>query len=137
VAYWLFKTEPGTFSWDDQVRKGSEHWDGVRNHQAANNMRAMKKGDLGLFYHSGEERQVVGTVEVVREAYPDPTDPSGKFVMVDVTARAPMKTPVTLAAIKADPAFADFLLVRHSRLSVVPVSHDHWRRICRMGGIAT
>ena len=138
MAYWLLKTEPGGWSWDDQVKEkeGTTHWDGVRNHQASNNMKKMKIGDRCFFYHSVKERQIVGVVEVVKEYYPDHTDPTGRFGMVDVKAIAPVPTPVTLAAIKADPAFADFLLVRSSRLSVVPVSADHWKRLCKMGGIA-
>ena len=135
MAYWLMKTEPGEWSWDDQVKEGTTHWDGVRNHQASNNMKKMKVGDRCFFYHSVKERQIVGVVEVVNEYYPDHTDPTGRFGMVDVKAVAPVPNPVTLAAVKADPAFADFLLVRSSRLSVVPVSAAHWKRLCGMGGI--
>lgn len=135
MAYWLMKSEPGSWSWDDQVKKGVEHWDGVRNHQASNNMKAMKLGDRAFFYHSGEERQIVGVVEIVREYYPDHTDPSGRFGMVDVKAVKPVATPVTLAAIKAEPALADLALVRQSRLSVVPVSPEHWKTLCGMAGI--
>ena len=133
MAYWLFKTEPGAWSWDDQVAEGTAEWDGVRNHQASNNMKAMKLGDLGFFYHSVKERRVVGIVEVVGPYRPDDTDPSGRFGLVDVRAVAPMNVPVTLADIKADPRLADFGLVRQSRLSVVPVSEEHWRIICAMG----
>jgi len=136
MAYWLMKTEPGGWSWDDQVKEGTTYWDGVRNHQASNNMKKMTVGDRCFFYHSVKERQVVGVVEVVKEYYPDHTDPTGRFGMVDVKAIGPVPKPVTLAAIKADPAFADFLLVRSSRLSVVPVSAAHWKRLCGMGGIA-
>lgn len=132
MAYWLLKTEPETWSWNAQVKKGVEHWDGVRNHQANNNMKAMKKGDRAFFYHTGDEKQVVGIVEVVREHYPDPSDDSGKFGMVDVKALKPVNRPVTLTEIKAEPRLADLLLVRHSRLSVVPVSDAHWRLICGM-----
>jgi predicted RNA-binding protein with PUA-like domain len=135
MNHWLFKSEPETWSWDNQVKKGTEPWNGVRNHQANNNMKAMKKGDRGFFYHSGEERQIVGVVEVVKEHYPDHTDDSGKFGMVDVKAVMPVKTPVTLAAIKADPRLKDLLLVRHSRLSVSPVGEEHWKIICQMAGI--
>ncbi|MEK9902087.1 MAG: EVE domain-containing protein, partial [Rhodospirillaceae bacterium] len=103
MAYWLFKTEPGTWSWDDQVKKGVEHWDGVRNHQANNNMKAMKVGDKGFFYHSVNEKRIVGIVEVAREHYPDHTDESGRFGMVDVKTVGPVKTPVTLADVKANP----------------------------------
>ena len=136
MAYWLFKSEPGAWSWDDQVKEGAAEWDGIRNYQADNNMKAMKIGDKAFFYHSIKEKQVVGVVEIVKEHYPDPTDPKGRFGMVDVKAIGPVPKPVTLAAIKADPAFADFLLVRSSRLSVVPVSAAHWKRLCGMGGIA-
>jgi predicted RNA-binding protein with PUA-like domain len=135
MNHWLFKSEPETWSWDDQVKKGTEPWNGVRNYQANNNMKAMKKGDRGFFYHSGEEKQIVGVVEVVKEHYPDHTDGTGKFGMVDVKAVMPVKTPVTLAAIKADPRFKDLLLVRHSRLSVSPVGEEHWKIICQMAGI--
>jgi predicted RNA-binding protein with PUA-like domain len=136
MNYWLFKSEPETWSWDDQVKKGTERWNGVRNHQANNNMKAMKVGDRGFFYHSGEERQIVGIVEVVKEHYPDPTDSSGKFGMVDVKAVEAVPRPVTLAQIKESGRFEDLLLVRHSRLSVSPVSETHWRAICAMGGVA-
>ena len=136
MAYWLFKSEPETWSWDQQQKKkGAEPWNGVRNHQAANNMKAMKKGDLGFFYHSGDERRIVGIVEVTREYHPDPTDDSGRFGMVDVTARDAFKTPVTLAEIKADPQFKDMTLVKFSRLSVQPVSAAHWKALCKLGGV--
>jgi len=136
MQYWLFKSEPGAWSWDDHVKKGAEHWDGVRNHQACNNMKAMKIGDRGFFYHSVNEKQIVGVVEVVKEYYPDPSDESGRFGMVDIKAVMPVKTPVTLADIKSDPRLADFGLVRQSRLSVVPVSAGHWKILCKMAGIA-
>jgi predicted RNA-binding protein with PUA-like domain len=136
MAHWLLKTEPETWSWDQQVAKGVESWTGVRNHQAANNMKAMKLGDRAFFYHTGDEKRIVGIVEVVKLYYPDHTDETGKFGMVDVNAVGPVKTPVTLAAIKADPRLADLLLVRHSRLSVVPVSEAHWKIICGMAGVA-
>jgi predicted RNA-binding protein with PUA-like domain len=132
--YWLVKSEPDAFSWDQQVANGVEPWTGVRNHSAKLNLKAMKKGDQAFFYHSNEGKEIVGVVDVVREAYPDPTAEKGDWVCVDMKAVAPMPRPVTLAAIKADPAFADFALVRLSRLSVVPVSKGHWDRICRMGG---
>ncbi len=134
MQYWLFKSEPGAWSWDDQVKQGVEHWDGVRNYQACNNMKAMKLGDRGFFYHSVNEKRIVGVVEVVKEYYPDHTDASGRFGMVDVKAVAPVKTPVTLAEVKAEPALADLALVRQSRLSVVPVAEAEWRLICEMGG---
>jgi len=136
VAYWLFKSEPGAWSWDDQVRDGTAEWDGVRNYQAANNMKAMKVGDRGFFYHSVNEKRIVGIVEVVREYYPDPTDASGRFGMVDVKAVMPVKTPVTLAEIKAEPRLSGLALVRQSRLSVVPVSDEEWRILCAMAETA-
>ena len=135
MAYWLFKTEPGTWSWDDQVRKGTEHWDGVRNYQANNNMKAMKKGDKGFFYHSVNEKQVVGIVEVVREHYPDHTDESGRFGMVDIKTVKPVETPVTLADVKSNPKLADMVLVNNSRLSVQPVTEEEWRIVCEMAGL--
>jgi predicted RNA-binding protein with PUA-like domain len=135
VAYWLFKSEPGAWSWDDQVRAGAAEWDGVRNHQANNNMKAMKIGDRGFFYHSVNEKRIVGVVEVVREHYPDPTDPKSLFGMVDVKAVAPVETPVSLADIKAHPDLADMFLLRQSRLSVGPVSAKEWKIICKMAGI--
>ena len=136
VAYWLFKSEPGAWSWDDQVRDGTAEWDGVRNYQAANNMKAMKIGDRGFFYHSVNEKRIVGIVEVVKEYYPDPTDPKGRFGMVDVKAMKPVKTPVTLAEIKAEPRLAELALVRQSRLSVVPVGDAEWRLLCAMAETA-
>ena len=135
MKYWLMKTEPGNWSWDDQVKKGVEHWDGVRNHQAANNMKAMALGDRIFFYHSVKEKCIVGIVEVAKLYYPDHTDPTGKFCMVDVKTVEPFKTPVTLSEIKADERLADMLLVRHSRLSVSPVDAKAWKIICKMGGI--
>ena len=133
MAYWLIKSEPGSWSWDDQVRDGVAEWDGVRNHQAANNMKAMKKGDRAFFYHSVNEKQVVGIVQVVKEYYPDPSDASGRFGMVDVKALRPFKTPVTLADIKAEPRLSELALVRQSRLSVMPIGDDEWSLICAMG----
>ncbi|GBQ37287.1 EVE domain-containing protein [Gluconacetobacter azotocaptans] len=134
MAYWLVKSEPDAFSWDEQVAHGVEPWTGVRNHQAKRNMMTMKRGDLAFFYHSNIGKEIVGVVEIVREAYPDPTAESGGWICVDVRAVGPMPRPVTLAAIKADPALADLALVRQSRLSVVPVSDAHWAHLCRMGG---
>ena len=136
MKHWLMKSEPDAFSWDELVKKGRSMWDGVRNHQAAANMKAMKTGDLAFFYHSNEGLEVVGIMKVDKEHYPDPTDPTGKFVVVDVVPVKPVKTPVTLKAIKADPRFADMLLVTNSRLSVSPVSDAHWVAICKMGGVA-
>jgi predicted RNA-binding protein with PUA-like domain len=133
MQYWLVKSEPDAFSWDQQVANGVEPWTGVRNHTAKQNLRTMKKGDRAFFYHSNEGKEIVGIVEVVREAYPDSTAEKGDWVAVDMKAVRPMPKPVTLAAIKRDPKFADFELVRQSRLSVVPVSKAHWDEICRMG----
>ena len=133
MAYWLIKTEPETWSWADQVRDGVAEWDGVRNYQASKNLRAMKSGDRVFFYHSGNEKRIVGIVEVVKEYYPDPTDASGRFGMVDVRDVKPMARPVTLAEIKAEPSLANMVLVRQSRLSVMPVSDEEWRTICAMG----
>jgi predicted RNA-binding protein with PUA-like domain len=137
VNYWLFKSEPGTWSWDDQVKKGKvgEGWDGVRNYQASNNMKAMKKGDLGFFYHSVNEKQIVGIVEVIKEYHPDPTDEKGRFGMVTVKAVKPVPNPVTLADIKAEPKLADMALVKQSRLSVTPITPAQWKLICKMGGV--
>jgi predicted RNA-binding protein with PUA-like domain len=134
MQYWLFKSEPGEWSWDDQLKKGDagEHWDGVRNYQASNNMKAMKIGDLGFFYHSVHEKRIVGIVEICAEYYPDHTDKSGRFGMVDVKAVKSLNVPVTLADIKANPKLADNALVRQSRLSVVPLSRVHWDEILRM-----
>lgn len=136
MAYWLFKSEPGAWSWDDQVKAGTAEWDGVRNYQADNNMKAMKIGDRGFFYHSVNAREIVGVVEIVREHYPDPTDPKGRFGMVDVKALMPVESPVTLADIKAEPALSDMALVRQSRLSVCPVSDAEWALLCKMAGVA-
>jgi predicted RNA-binding protein with PUA-like domain len=135
MAYWLFKSEPDTWSWDDQVKKGKrgQEWDGVRNFAARNHMRAMKKGDQGFFYHSGGEKQIVGIVEVVAEAHPDSTDEA--WDCVDIAAVKPVPKPVTLAAVKADKTLADMALVRLSRLSVQPVTDAEWKRVCKMAGL--
>jgi len=135
MQYWLIKTEPGTWSWDDQVAAGSTHWDGVRNHQAANNMRAMQKGDRCFFYHSVKEKSIVGIVSVTKTFYPDPRDESGKFGMVDVKALRPLKTPISLARIKEEPVLSEMVLVRNSRLSVQPVTAAEWAQVCAMGGV--
>ncbi|MEL6361930.1 MAG: EVE domain-containing protein [Pseudomonadota bacterium] len=139
MAYWLLKSEPGDWSWDEQVARGQkgEMWDGVRNYQARNFMQLMKKGDLGFFYHSGGERQIVGIVMIAKEAYPDPTSDDDKWVVVDVVAEETFKTPVTLADIKADGKLAEMILVKNSRLSVQPVTTAEWKRICAMAGIKT
>lgn len=135
MAKWLVKSEPDAFSWDQQVERKVEPWTGVRNHMAKANLQAMKKGDRAFFYHSNIGKEIVGIVEVVREAYPDPTaEEGGPWVCVDMKAVGPLPKPVTLTKIKADPDFADFALVRMSRLSVMPVSEEHWRKLAKMGG---
>jgi len=135
VAYWILKTEPEEWSWDDQVRAGVDVWDGVTNPQAVRNLRAMRRGDLALFYHTGRERQAVGIVEVVREAYPDPRDPAGRRVVVDVRAVRALPRPVTLAQIKAEARLRGLALVRQPRLSVVPVDEASWRVLLQMAGL--
>lgn len=135
MAYWLFKSEPGSYSWERLVKDKRTHWNGVRNYQANNNMKAMKKGDRGFFYHSVDEKDIVGVVEVVKEHYPDDSDATGRFGMVDVKAVMPVKNRVSLAAIKAEPGLKDLALVRQGRLSVVPVSAAEWKILCRMAGI--
>lgn len=137
MNYWLVKSEPETWSWAQQVARGEagEPWDGVRNFQANRHLKAMRRGDRAFFYHSGEERRIVGVVEVISEWRPDPKDASGKFGMVQVKAIAPLKTPVTLAQIKADPRFKDLALVKLSRLSVQPVDPASWAAICELGGV--
>ena len=135
MQYWLFKSEPGAWSWDDHVKVGVEPWDGIRNYQADNNMKAMKVGDKGFFYHSVKDKEIVGIVEVVKEHYPDHTDPKGRFGMVDLKALYSVKHPVTLAEIKQEPALQDLALVRQSRLSVVPVNKAEWKVICKMAGV--
>ena len=137
MNYWLVKSEPDAFSWNQQVENRVEPWTGVRNHMAKNNLKAMQVGDRAFFYHSNIGKEVVGVVEVARAAYPDLTiEPGekGDWVCVDMRAVAPMPVPVTLAALKADPRFAEFALIRQSRLSVMAVSEEHWGLICAMGG---
>jgi len=137
MAYWLFKSEPETWSWEMQKKKGAkgEPWSGVRNFTAAANMKAMKKGDLGFFYHSGDEKAVVGIVEVIAEYKKDPTDETGRFGLVDVKAVEDVPKHVTLAAVKANPKLADMALVKYSRLSVQPVTPAEWKIVCGMGGM--
>jgi predicted RNA-binding protein with PUA-like domain len=137
MAYWLFKTEPESFSWTMQKSRGAkgEPWSGVRNWQAARNMKQMKKGERGFFYHTGDEKQIVGIVEVIGEYRPDPTDESGRFGLVDVKAVVDVPRPVTLAAAKADPKLKDMVLVKYSRLSVQPVTEAEWKHICKLGGV--
>ena len=136
TAYWLMKSEPEEWSWADQVKAKTAGWDGIRNYQAANNMKAMKLGDRAFFYHTGDEKRIMGAVELVRLYYPDPTDKSGRFGMVDVKAVAAAANPVTLAAIKAEPRLSHLALVRQSRLSVMPVDAKSWDILCKMAGIA-
>lgn len=137
MAYWLFKSEAETWSWDQQVAKGEagQEWDGVRNYQARNNMRAMKVGDRGFFYHSNDQKAVVGIVEVIAEAHPDSTTDDLRWECVDVKAVRPMPRPVTLEMCKADPRLKDMVLVNNTRLSVQPVSEAEWKVVCELGGI--
>jgi predicted RNA-binding protein with PUA-like domain len=138
MNYWLIKSEPGTWSWDMQVEKGAKGdvWTGVRNHTAKQNLMKMKKGDRAFFYHSGEDKAVVGIAEIARESYPDPTAKPGEpWVVVDVKAVTPLKTPVTLAAVRAEPRLTDMALVKLSRLSVQPVTPEEWKIVCHMGGV--
>ncbi|MEG3616899.1 EVE domain-containing protein [Magnetovibrio sp. PR-2] len=131
---WLVKSEPGCWSWADHVKAGTAQWDGVRNHQAANYMKDMAIGHLAFFYHSVNEKSVVGILEVMKEAYIDPTDAKGKFVCVDFKARERVKIPVSLADIKANPQLENMTLLRQSRLSVMPVADDEWDEILTMAG---
>ena len=138
MAYWLMKSEPGAWSWDEQVKAASKGtaWTGVRNFQAKANLVKMKKGDRAFFYHSGEDKAVVGIVEVTREHYPDPTAKQDEsWVVVDVKAVTPAASPVTLQAIKAEPKLKDMVLVKNSRLSVQPVTDAEWKIVCKMGGV--
>lgn len=137
MNFWLVKSEPSAWSWDQQVGAGAKGtaWTGVRNHAAKLNLERMEKGDRAFFYHSNEGKEIVGIVEVVRRSYPDPTDASGKFVCVDLRAVKALKTPVTLAAIKAQKKLADMALIRLSRLSVQPVTAEEWRIVSGMGGL--
>lgn len=134
---WLIKSEPGAWSWQDQLEAGKKgtFWDGVRNYQASNNMKAMKIGDKCFFYHSVKEKSIVGIVEVIKEYYPDHTDPKGRFGMVDVKAVQTLPSPVTLAEIKAEPELANLALIKQSRLSVVPIDAMSWKHICNMGNL--
>jgi predicted RNA-binding protein with PUA-like domain len=137
MAYWLLKTEPEEYSWDDLKKSGGkgDAWTGVRNFTARGNLKSMKKGDRAFIYHTGDEKQVIGISEVVRESYPDPTDEKGVFLSVDVKAATPLPHPVTLASVKADKKLADMALVKYGRLSVQPVTDAEWKAICRMGGL--
>jgi predicted RNA-binding protein with PUA-like domain len=137
MAYWLVKSEPSTWSWDQQVAKGAkgEAWTGVRNHSAKLFLMKMKTGERAFFYHSNEGKEIVGIAEIIKEHYPDPSDASGKFVCVDIKADKPLKAPVTLAAIKAEPSLSEMALLKQSRLSVQPVTAAEWKLICKMGGV--
>ncbi len=138
MAYWLVKSEPDAWSWDQQVKSGTKgaEWTGVRNHTAKQNLVKMKKGDRAFFYHSNEGKEIVGVVEIAREHHPDPTAEAGEpWVVVDVKAVEPMPKPVTLAAIKADAKLKDMALVKYGRLSVQPVTADEWKLVCKMGGM--
>ncbi|MTJ81989.1 MAG: EVE domain-containing protein [Telmatospirillum sp.] len=136
MAFWLVKSEPGHWSWEDQVKNGTTFWDGVRNYQASNNLKAMALGDQAFFYHSVNEKRIVGIVEVVRLYYPDPSDASGRFGMVDLKAVEALPQPVTLEQIKSDPRLNHLALVRQSRLSVMPVDAEAWALIRSLGGLA-
>ena len=137
MAYWLMKSEPGAWSWNQQVKAGAKgaEWTGVRNHTAKQNLIKMKKADRAFFYHSNEGKEIVGIAEIIKEAYPDPTDKTEKFVCVDIKADKPLRTPVTMAAIKADKKLAEMALVKYSRLSVQPVTAEEWKMVCKMGGV--
>lgn len=138
MAYWLLKTEPDEYSWDDQVKRGSkgEAWTGVRNFTARRHLKEMKKDDRFFFYHTGEEKQIVGTGEIIREAFPDPTAKKDEgWVAVQTAAGKPLPKPVTLATIKAEPTLKDMALVKYGRLSVQPVTADEWKFVCKMGGL--
>ena len=137
MPHWLYKTEPSSWSWSDQLAEGEKGaaWTGVRNHMARRNLEAMRIGDRGFFYHSTEGKAIVGIVEVVREYYPDPTDPAGKFGVVDLKAIQELPRPVTLEAIKAEPSLAAMSLVKNARLSVQPVTEAEWSHVCHMGGL--
>ena len=137
MAHWLYKSEPSSWSWDEQVAAGEAgtQWTGVRNHSAKLNLMAMRKGERGFFYHSNEGKAVVGIVEVIKEYYPDPTDPSGRFGMVDLKAVEALRTPVTLEDVKREPRLATMILINNSRLSVQPVTDEEYALIRKMGGL--
>ena len=132
MKYWLLKSEPDAWSWDNQVKEGASMWDGVRNYQARNNLKEMKKNDLCFFYHSVKERSIIGIVKVVKEYYPDPTDKTERFVVVDVKATKKLKKPVSLDQIKENNKLKDIALVKQSRLSVMPLKKIEWDIIIKM-----
>ena len=136
MAYWLLKSEPSSYSWDQLMADGRTHWDGVRNAQALNNLRAMKAGDRAFFYHSNEGKEIVGVAEVVRIFYPDPGDKSGKLGMIDIKPVVPVRTPVGLPAMRANPALSGLSLLKQSRLSVCPVTESEWSALCQMAGVS-
>jgi predicted RNA-binding protein with PUA-like domain len=137
MAHWLIKSEPGSWSWQQQVEAGAKgtSWNGVRNHSAKLNLMAMKVGDHAFFYHSGEGKEIVGIITIIKPYYPDPTDKTGTFGMVAVRADKALETPVALAAIKAEPRLKDMVLVNNPRLSVQPVTETQWKLVCKMGGV--
>ena len=132
VNYWLLKSEPSTWSWEDQVKAGVEMWDGVRNYQARNNLMSMKKKDLCFFYHSVSEKSIIGIVEVVKEHYPDPTDKTGKFVVTDLRTKKKLKKAVSLEEIKSNPKLSNMALIKQSRLSVMPLTKNEWETIIKI-----
>jgi predicted RNA-binding protein with PUA-like domain len=132
INYWLLKSEPSTWSWEDQVEKSIEMWDGVRNYQARNNLMSMKKKDLCFFYHSVSEKLIIGIVEVIKEHYPDPTDKTGRFVVTDVKAKKKLKRPVSLEEIKSIPKLSNIPLIKQSRLSVMPLTKNEWDTIIKI-----
>ena len=136
MAYWLLKSDPDSYPWRRMAADGRTAWDGVRNPQAAHNLKALRAGDRAFFYHSQADKAIVGIVEIVEEYHPDPSDASGRFGMVEVEAVEALPAPVTLAQVKAEPRLKDLALVRHTRLSVMPIDRDSWRLLCAMGGVA-
>ena len=132
ISYWLLKSEPSTWSWEDQVKAGVDMWDGVRNYQARNNLMSMRKKDLCFFYHSVSEKSIIGIVEVISEHYPDPTDKTGKFVVTDVKAKKKLKRPVSLEEIKSTPKLSNIALIKQSRLSVMPLTKNEWDTIIKI-----
>ena len=135
IKYWLLKSEPSTWSWDDQIKSGIDMWDGVRNYQARNNLMSMKKKDLCFFYHSVSEKLIIGIVEVIKEHYPDPTDKTERFVVVDVKAKKKLKRPVSLDEIKSTPKLSNIALIKQSRLSVMPLTKNEWDTIIKISEI--
>jgi predicted RNA-binding protein with PUA-like domain len=136
MAYWLLKSEPGTYSFADLIKDGKTNWNGIRNFQARNHLRSVKKGDLALIYHSGDDKAVVGISEVVKEHYPDVDPEGGDWVQIDLKALRSFKEPVPLAKIKAEPALKDLPLIRQSRLSVMPITSAHYKTLLKLGGLS-